>query len=178
MCTISDFRALNKRIVRKPYPIPKILLEAVFIKLQHAGLKVNATKLFFCTAETEYLGYILTRGGVKPQQKKVQAIFALNPPNCVKELQQVLGMVQYYQDMWEKHSEMLVPLTDLVGVCRETKTAIKIKIKSCLGGGILSINRCLAMLRLQSQRMQFWLIRTSRSPLRYIRMPPRCNWEP
>ena len=71
-------------------------LEALFIRLRDAGLKVNATKLFFCTAETEYLGYILTRGGVKPQQNKVQAILALNLPNNVKELRRFLGMVQYY----------------------------------------------------------------------------------
>jgi hypothetical protein len=38
-------------------------LEAVFIRLRDTGLKVSATKSFFCTAETEYLGYILTRGG-------------------------------------------------------------------------------------------------------------------
>jgi hypothetical protein len=31
-------------------------------------------------------------------------------------------MVQYYRDMWEKHSEMQAPLTDLVGGCGETKT--------------------------------------------------------
>ncbi len=31
-------------------------LEAVLIRLQDAGLKVNTAKLFFCTAETEYLG--------------------------------------------------------------------------------------------------------------------------
>ncbi len=43
---------------------------------------------FFCTHEIEYLGYILTRGGIKPQPKKVQAILALNPPNNVKELRQ------------------------------------------------------------------------------------------
>jgi hypothetical protein len=65
----------------------------VVIRLGDAGLKVNAAKLFFCTAETEYLGYILTRGGVKPQQKKVQAILALNLPNSVKELRQFLGIV-------------------------------------------------------------------------------------
>ncbi len=35
-------------------------LEVVLIRLRDAGLKVNAAKLFFCTAETEYLGYILT----------------------------------------------------------------------------------------------------------------------
>ncbi len=104
-------------------------LEAVFIRLKDAGLKVNAAKSFFCTAETEYLGYILTRGGVKPQKKKIQAILALNPPNNVKELRQFLGMVQYYRDMWVKRSEMLAPLTDLVGVCGETKTTKKNKTK-------------------------------------------------
>jgi hypothetical protein len=61
-------------------------LEQVFIRLCDAGLKVNAAKLFFCAQETEYLGYILTRGGIKPQQEKVQAILILNPPNNVKEL--------------------------------------------------------------------------------------------
>ncbi len=30
-------------------------------------------------------------------------------------------MVQYYRDMWEKQSEMLAPLTDLVGECGQTK---------------------------------------------------------
>jgi hypothetical protein len=49
-----------------------------------AGLKINATKSVFCAQETEYLGYILTRGGIKPQPKKVQAILALNPPNNAK----------------------------------------------------------------------------------------------
>jgi hypothetical protein len=38
-------------------------------------------------------------------------------------------MVQYYRDMWQKHSEMLVPLTNLVGECRETKTTKKNKTK-------------------------------------------------
>jgi hypothetical protein len=89
-------------------------LEQVFIQLCNTGLKVNAAKSFFCMQETEYFGYILTRGGNKPHPKKVQAILALNLPNNVKELLHFLGMVQYYRDMWAKHSEMLVPLTDSV----------------------------------------------------------------
>jgi hypothetical protein len=72
----------------------------VFKQLRDTGLKVNAAELFFCMQKTEYLGYILTRGGIKPQPKKVQAILALNLPNNVKELRQFLGMVQYYRDMW------------------------------------------------------------------------------
>jgi hypothetical protein len=104
-------------------------LKQVFIRLRDAGLKINATKSVFCVQETEYLGYILTRGGIKPQPKKVQAILALNPPNNVKELQRFLGMVQYYRDMWQKRSEMLAPLTNLVGECGETKTTKKNKTK-------------------------------------------------
>jgi hypothetical protein len=52
----------------------------------------------------------MREGSQQPQQKKVQAILALNPPSNVKELRHFLGMVQYYRDMWAKWSEMLAPL--------------------------------------------------------------------
>jgi hypothetical protein len=38
-------------------------------------------------------------------------------------------MVQYYRDMWARRSEMMAPLTDLVGECRETKTTRMNKTK-------------------------------------------------
>ncbi len=60
-----------------------------------AGLKVNAAKSLFCAHEIEYLGYTLTRDGIKPQPKKVKEILVLNQLNNVKELRQFLGMVQY-----------------------------------------------------------------------------------
>jgi hypothetical protein len=104
-------------------------LREVLRRLHEAGLKVNAAKSFFCTHEIEYLGYILTRGGIKPQPKKVQAILLLNPPNNVEELRHFLGMVQYYRDMWVKRSEMLAPLSNLVGECGETKTTRMNKVK-------------------------------------------------
>ena len=105
-------------------------IETVLIQLHDAGLKVNAAKSFFCTHEIEYLGCILTRdAGIKPQHKKVQAILMLNPPNSVKEIRSFLRMVQVYWDMWAKWSEMLAPLSDLVGECGEMKTTKKNKAK-------------------------------------------------
>ena len=104
-------------------------LREVLRRLREAGLKVNAAKSCFCTHEIEYLGYILIREGIKPQQKKVQAILTLNLPNNVKELRYFLGMVQYYHDMWAKCSEMLAPLSDLVGECGESKATRKDKVK-------------------------------------------------
>ncbi len=52
----------------------------------------------------------------------MQTILALSLPNNVKKLRHFLGMVQYYRDMWTRCSEMLAPLTDLVGECGEMKT--------------------------------------------------------
>jgi hypothetical protein len=104
-------------------------METALTRLRDAGLKVNAAKSLFCTHEIKYLGYILSREGIKPQPKKVQAILVLSPPNNVQELRHFFRMVQYYLDMWAKHSEMLVCLTDLVGECGKTKTTKKNKTK-------------------------------------------------
>jgi hypothetical protein len=104
-------------------------IETVLTRLHDAGLKVNAAKSLFCAHEIEYLGYVLTREGIKPQPKKVQAILALNPPNNIKELRHFLGMVRYYRDMWARCSEMLALLTDLVGECGKMKTTRMNKTK-------------------------------------------------
>ncbi len=75
----------------------------------------------FCALEIEYLGYILTRDGIKPQNNKVQAILLIQPPTNVKQFSHFLGMVQYYRDLWARWSKILAPLTSLVGECGQTK---------------------------------------------------------
>jgi hypothetical protein len=97
-------------------------LKEVLRQLCNAGLKVNAAKSTFCKLEIEYLGYVFTRDGIKPQSNKVQAILAIKPPTGVKQLGHFLGMVQYYRDLWARRSNMLAPLTSLVGECGQTKT--------------------------------------------------------
>ncbi len=97
-------------------------LEEVLRQLCDAGLKVDATKSTFYALEIEYLGYVLTSNGIKPQSNKVQTILAIKPPTGVKQLRHFLGMVQYYRDLWARWSNMLTPLTSLVGECCQTKT--------------------------------------------------------
>ena len=65
--------------------------------------------------EVEYLGYLLSREGIKPLPEKVTAIIAIKPPTNVQTLWGFLGLVQYYRDMWKRRSYILSPLTDLVG---------------------------------------------------------------
>ena len=55
-------------------------LDKVFKRLKNAGLKVNAKKSFFGRPELEYLGFWITRKGIMPLPKQVQAIQKLALP--------------------------------------------------------------------------------------------------
>ena len=89
------------------------ILEDMFTLLQKAGLKFNARKAFFGAHKIDYLGYHVTRDGVMPIPKKVEAIQALTVPKTRKQLRQFIGMINFYRDMWQNRSDLLVPLTAL-----------------------------------------------------------------
>ena len=63
----------------------------------------------------EYLGHLLTKEGIKPVLNKIQAVLDLQPPSKLKQLRSLLGIIQFYRDMWQRRSYILAPLTDLVG---------------------------------------------------------------
>src|SRR5687767_2274320 len=88
-------------------------LEHALTQLSEAGLKINASKCSFCQAELEYLGYWITRNGIKPVTKKVEAILKLAPPTKRKELRKFIGMINYYRDIWPQRAHLLAPLTAL-----------------------------------------------------------------
>ncbi len=52
----------------------------------------------------------------------MKAILAIKPPTGVKQLRHFLGMVKCYSDLWARRSNMLAPLTSLVGECGQNKT--------------------------------------------------------
>ena len=89
------------------------VLKEMFTRLQKAGIKVNASKSCFGAHKFDYLGYHVTRDGVMPILKKVEAIQALTFPKTCKQLRQFIGMINFYRDMWQKLSELLAPLTAL-----------------------------------------------------------------
>ena len=49
-------------------------IEAVLQRLQKAELKIRAKKCAFAMQDLEYLGYHISRKGIKPMYKKVQAM--------------------------------------------------------------------------------------------------------
>ena len=67
--------------------------------------------MFFGKQELEYLGYWITRQGIKPLTKKVDDIHKLKAPITRKQLRSFIGIVNYYQNMWKGRTDLLVPLT-------------------------------------------------------------------
>jgi len=88
-------------------------VELVLQRLQKAGRKVNVTKSFFAHSQLEYLGYWITRTGIKPVCDKVKTVLKIAEPKTRKELRSFIGVVSYYRDMWVRQSYVLAPLAAL-----------------------------------------------------------------
>ena len=90
-------------------------------RLHEANLKNNIEKSTFATTTFEYLGYHITTSGIRPLTSKVEAIQQLKPPKTLKQLRSLLGLINYYRDMWKQRSHILTPLTELTKVPRGSK---------------------------------------------------------
>jgi hypothetical protein len=90
------------------------IMEQVLEILQKANFRANLRKCYCGGSKIDYLGYEITRDGIQPQTKKVEAILKLSTPKTKRQLGHLLGMINYYRDMWQKRSYMLAPLTGLV----------------------------------------------------------------
>jgi hypothetical protein len=88
-------------------------LTTVFEIIRHNNLQINSSKSSFCALETEYLGFVLTRQGIKPQLKKVQAILQIAPPSNVKQVRSFVGMLNHYKSMIPHRSHLLTPIINL-----------------------------------------------------------------
>ena len=98
-------------------------VEQVLERLRKTRLKVNANKSKFCRTEVEYLGYLITRDGIKPQAKKVQALHNMANPKTRKDLRSFLGLLNYYRDMTLRRSHIIASII---------KFLIRALIASCL----------------------------------------------
>ena len=52
------------------------------------------------------------REGIKPDPKKTQGIIDIGRPTTTIEARTLIGMFQYYRDMWPSQSHLLAPLTE------------------------------------------------------------------
>ena len=89
-------------------------LEAVLQKLQEYGLRLKLRKCKFFQKSVEYLGQVVSKEGVQPSSKKVEAILKVQPPTDLTELRSFLGMVNHYGKYIQFLADLSAPLNRML----------------------------------------------------------------
>ena len=79
-------------------------INEILDRLIKAKLKLNPNKCVFAADEVQYLGYIVTTEGIKPDPDKIKAINEIKFPKNPKEMIRFLGGVNFYRDFIKKFS--------------------------------------------------------------------------
>ena len=89
-------------------------LRQVLLRIQESGLKLNKSKCVISSNEISFLGHHLSADGIKPDQKKIEAIINMQNPSNKNELQHFLGMVNYLGKFVPNLSTVTSPLRQLL----------------------------------------------------------------
>ena len=88
-------------------------LREVFQLLQSSGLKLKPAKCDLLKKEVVFLGHIVGVNGIRPNPKLIDAVKKWVEPTTVKQVQQFLGLCNYYRRFVYQFSEIASPLTKL-----------------------------------------------------------------
>ena len=88
-------------------------LQQVLTRLKEAGLTAKPQKCNLGADHCQYLGHIIGRGIIQPQQDKVQSVKEFPIPKSKKDVRAFLGLVGYYRKFIPHFSTVAVTLTDL-----------------------------------------------------------------
>ena len=88
-------------------------VEVILNKLKQHKLRLKLSKCFFAKSEIDYLGFVISKNGLKPNDQKVQAIKSLRPPTTVKQVRSFIGMTTWYRQFIPNFAGCAEPLINL-----------------------------------------------------------------
>ena len=89
-------------------------LRDTFDRLRAHGLKAKRKKCNFGVFEVEYLGHWVRGGERHMDAGKVRDILAWPEPANVKQVQQFMGLANYYSQYVRHFARLAAPITDLI----------------------------------------------------------------
>lgn len=87
-------------------------LRQIFERLREHGLSINSSKCMFGVKSISYLGYSITKEGIRPLEERVRAIMEYQPQGIFTELRRFLGIVNFYRRFVPNAASYLTPLKD------------------------------------------------------------------
>ena len=89
-------------------------LRAVLRRSLDKGIRLNNEKLEVGVPEIKYFGHVLSDKGLRPDPEKTAAIRDMPEPSSKKELETILGMVNYLSRFAPNLAEVTSPLRELL----------------------------------------------------------------
>jgi hypothetical protein len=71
----------------------------VLKRLLASGMQVNIGKCKWFHHSVTYLGFVITRTGIRHQPEKIQGILNMKRPTIQKEVRHFVGMINFYRDL-------------------------------------------------------------------------------
>jgi len=91
----------------------KKLYNDVIKRLKEHNVTINSSKSITMVNEISYLGYKINSNGIQPDDQLTQRVMAINVPTCKSDVEQFMGLVNYFGRLIPKVAEISSPLNDL-----------------------------------------------------------------
>ncbi|GBG92928.1 hypothetical protein CBR_g57792 [Chara braunii] len=89
-------------------------IEWTLSALRDAEFKIAIEKSEFFLPEISFLGYVVTRGGLRPDSRKVAAVKEAPVPTTLTQVRAFLGLASYYRRFIQGFAAVARPLTNLL----------------------------------------------------------------
>ena len=90
------------------------IVQKVITRARERGIKFNKNKIQFRKEQVKYLGHVFSKNGIQIDSDRIKAIQLLKLPTNKKELQSILGMVNFLRPFIPNLSEMTASLRELL----------------------------------------------------------------
>ena len=88
-------------------------IQLVFECLRQAGLKLQPAKCTLCGESVSFLGHIVSSSGITADPSKTSKVSTWPVPTCRREVQQFLGLANYYRRFIKDFASIAKPLHHL-----------------------------------------------------------------
>jgi len=88
-------------------------LERVFERLAKEKLRLNPKKVEAGKSRMSFLGYVIDKGSVKPEPRKIEAMMNMDRPESITDVRRFCGMLNFYRRFIPNFAHETAPLTDL-----------------------------------------------------------------
>ena len=87
-----------------------IHLRQVFERLKHANLRLKPTKCLFLRDEVPYLGYVISKDGIRPDPARTSQVKHFPTPKDATQVRQFIGLASYYRRFIPGFAKVASPL--------------------------------------------------------------------